>query len=278
MDAALSWDEERHARLLAGLREVGDFQLAHFGGLDPERVTEKGERDLVSWVDTESETRLARRLGDLLPDAGLLGEEQGERAGGAASGLTWIVDPLDGTTNYAYRHPFFGISVALVRGREPVLGVIHAPRLAETFHGWAGGGAWLDTPDGRREPLRVSPRVEPRHALLATGFADSRSVRADVNVRNLDRMLHATRGVRRAGAACLDLAFVAAGRLDGFWEMGLHPWDVAAGSFLVRAAGGRVTDLRGREDALSGRQILASNGRLHDWLLAGLELDPRFDG
>ncbi|MBN2170291.1 MAG: inositol monophosphatase [Candidatus Krumholzibacteriota bacterium] len=276
MEASLPWDEERHARLLAGLREVGDFQLAHFGGLDPERVAEKGERDLVSWVDTESEARLARLLDGLLPGAGFLGEEQGARTG-AAGGPTWIVDPLDGTTNYAYRHPFFAISVALVRDRAPVLGAIHAPRLAETFHGWAGGGAWLDTPDGRREPLRVSARGEPRHALLATGFADSRSVRAEVNLRNLDRMLHATRGVRRAGAACLDLAFVAAGRLDGFWEMGLNPWDVAAGSFLVRAAGGRVTDLRGHEDALSGRQILASNGRLHDWLLAGLELDPRFD-
>jgi len=264
------WNPELHDRLLAGVLELGRFQLEHFGSLDPEILDEKGTRDLVSWVDRESETRLGKLLSDLLPAAGLLGEE-GLRVRGKGD-LLWIIDPLDGTTNYAYGHPFFAISVALVEGRRPKLGLIHAPRLGETFHGYEGFGAYLGL-----EPLRVSQRDYPAMILLATGFADSRSTHASVNLRNLDRMLHGTMGVRRAGSAALDLAYTAAGRLDGFWEMGLNPWDVAAGVYLVEAAGGRVSDMAGRPDALAGVSIAASNGLIHDWLLDSLELDPRFD-
>jgi myo-inositol-1(or 4)-monophosphatase len=265
------WSEEQQLELLEGIRGVGSWQLEHYGSLDTERLDEKsGHSDLVTWVDEESESRLGELLMKLLPGAGLLGEE-GLREPGEGD-LLWVLDPLDGTTNYAHQHPFFCISVALVRGREPLLGVIHAPRLGETFHGW-GGAAHLDG-----EPLAVSVRRDPRHGLFATGFADRRRVSAGVNLGNFDRVLHASRGLRRAGSAALDLAFTAAGRLDGFWEMGLNPWDVAAGIYLVKAAGGRVSDFQGGLDALSGRQIVASNGRLHDWLLGELQLDPRFDG
>jgi myo-inositol-1(or 4)-monophosphatase len=111
---------------------------------------------------------------------------------------------------------------------------------------------------------------------MATGFADSRRTHAGVNLRNLDRMLHETRGVRRAGSAALDLAFTAAGRLDAFWEMGLKPWDVAAGIFLVKAAGGRISDMAGNPEATSGSSIVASNGPIHDWMLENLEMDPLF--
>ncbi|MEZ4395722.1 MAG: inositol monophosphatase family protein [Candidatus Krumholzibacteriia bacterium] len=266
------WNESLHRRLLDGVRAVGDYQLEHYGALAPASLrTKSGHSDLVTAVDTESESRLAALLHALLPEAAQLGEEGLRRPG--AGELTWIVDPLDGTTNYAHEHPFFCISVALVRGREPVLGVIHAPRLGETFHGW-GGRAWADD-----APLAVSARRSPETGLFATGFADRRqgNGRADVNLGNLERILHASRGVRRAGSAALDLAFTAAGRLDGFWEMGLNPWDVAAGIYLVRAAGGRVTDFRGAEDALAGDQIVASSGRVHDWMLGLLELAPAFD-
>lgn len=267
---AQPWTDALHARLLSGLRALGDFQLSHFGELDTETLDQKsGHSDLVTWVDRESEARLGALLAELLPSAGLLGEE-GLRVAGDGE-LLWVLDPLDGTTNYAYQLPFFCISVALVAGRRPLLGAIHAPRLGETWHGW-GGRAWLD-----ERPLAVSRRAEPRRCLFATGFADRRQVRADVNLGNLDRVLHATRGVRRAGSAALDLAFTAAGRVDGFWEMGLNPWDVAAGIYLVEAAGGRVSDFRGGADALSGHQLVASNGRVHDWLLEQLRLEPHFD-
>jgi len=265
------WNADLHRRLLDGVLELGRFQLGQFERLDPEVVEEKGPRDLVTWVDRESETRLAGLLAGLLPDAGMLGEEGLRRQG--SGDLLWVIDPLDGTTNFSYGHPFFAVSIALVRDRRPVLGLIHAPRLGETFHGWEGGGAWL----GKR-PLRVSRRARPSQLLLATGFADSRRTHAGVNLRNFDGMLHGSRGVRRAGSAALDLAFTATGRLDGFWEMGLHPWDVAAGIFLVEAAGGRVSDMSGEGDAISGRSIVASNGRVHDWMLERLELDPLFSG
>lgn len=267
---ALPWNDELHRRLLAGVEELGRFQLENFGSLDPEAMVEKGTRDLVSWVDRESEARLGELLSGLLPEAGLLGEEGLRKR--SANSLNWIIDPLDGTTNYAYGHPFFAISVALVEDRRPRLGVIHAPRLGETFHGYEGFGAFLDA-----NPLAVSRRSNPEKLLLATGFADSRTTHAAVNLRNLDRMLHGTRGVRRAGSAALDLAFTAAGRLDAFWEMGLNPWDVAAGIFLVEAAGGKISDMAGRADALAGCSIAASNGLVHEWLLEALELDPRFD-
>jgi len=266
------WNDALHARLLAGMRSVSDYQIQQYGRLAPASFRLKsGHSDLVTAVDTESETRLSALLSELLPRAAQLGEEGLRRDGEGGDALTWIVDPLDGTTNYAHEHPFFCIAVALVAGREPLLGVIHAPRLGETFHGW-GGRAWL----GER-PLTASTRGEATGALFATGFADRRQGRADVNLGNMSRVIHASRGVRRAGSAALDLAFTAAGRLDGFWEMGLNPWDVAAGIYLVRAAGGRVSDFRGGEDALAGDQIVASNGRVHDWLLGQLELAPAFD-
>jgi len=264
------WNADLHARLLAGLAAVGDFQLARQGSLDPRSLREKsGCSDLVSAVDTESEARLSDLLGALLPAAGQLGEEGLRRAG--AGELVWVVDPLDGTTNYAHEHPFFCISVALVAGREPLVAAIHAPQLRETFHGW-GGHAWLG-----QGLLCASERREPRQALFATGFADRREGSGGDNLGNLERVLRASRGLRRAGSAALDLAYTAAGRLDGFWEMGLNPWDVAAGIYLVRAAGGRVSDFRGGEDALSGDHLVASNGHLHEWLRGQLALAPIFD-
>ena len=264
------WNRELHARLLAGIEAVGAFQLEAFGAMDPESAEEKGgPGDLVTWVDRESEARLGSLLAELLPEAGQFGEEGLRREGDGD--LTWIVDPLDGTTNFTHGHPFFAISVALQRDGVPLLGAIHAPRLGETFHGYAGGGAWLGD-----APLAVSASAEPARALFATGFADRRKLRSAVNMRNYDRVCHASRGVRRAGAAALDMAFTAAGRLGGFWEMGLGPWDVAAGIFLVREAGGRVSDFEGAEAGCDGRHIVASNGLLHDWLLGQLELEPYF--
>jgi len=266
------WNPERHARLIAGIQALGEFQLEHFGHLDPESLEQKSSHsDLVSWVDRESEARLGKLLGELLPEAGILAEEGLERRG--EGDFRWVVDPLDGTTNYAHEHPFFCISIALMQGTEPVLGVLHAPRLGETWEAATGSGARLN---GRE--ISVSRRGDYRQALFATGFADRRRIRAEVNLGNLDRILHASRGVRRAGSAALDLAFVAAGRLDGFWEMGLNPWDVAAGICLIREAGGRVSDFHGGDGAVSGRHIAASNGLLHDWLLGQLELDPYFEG
>jgi myo-inositol-1(or 4)-monophosphatase len=228
----LPWSDEKQAALVKGIREVGSFQLENFGKLNPERLEVKSNvTDLVSWVDTESEARLSRLLTELLPSAGQMGEEGLCREGDGR--MVWIVDPLDGTLNYAYGFPFFCISVGLLLGDEPVVGVIHAPRLAETFHAWAGHGAFAG-----ESPISVSGRKDPLRCLHATGFADRRGGSPDVNLRNFSHILKESCGIRRAGSAALDLAYVAAGTLDGFWEMNLNPWDVTAGICLVREAGG----------------------------------------
>jgi myo-inositol-1(or 4)-monophosphatase len=178
---------------------------------------------------------------------------------------TWIVDPLDGTVNFAHGIPIFSVSVGLVVAGEPTVGVVIAPAIGETFEGERGGGARLNG-----EPIRVSGTADLADAILATGFAYDIENLADQNFDNLRSVATAARGVRRLGSAAIDLAWVAAGRFDGFWELHLSPWDVAGAVALIREAGGLVTDLTGGADWLFGRHLAASNGALHTRLLAKL--------
>ncbi|MBM3270311.1 MAG: inositol monophosphatase [Candidatus Sericytochromatia bacterium] len=229
-------------------------------------ISEKGVGDLVTEVDRRAEAAIIERLRALFPDHAILAEESGRHAAG--EDYIWYVDPLDGTTNYAHGFPAFCVSIALLhRGRVEVAAV-HAVALGELFTAARGEGAWRN---GR--PIRVSRVPDIARSLVATGF--SPSVREDGhNIAEFVAFLHRAQAVRRPGSAALDLAFVACGRLDGFWEYRLAPWDVAAGSLLVTEAGGVVTQIDGTAFDPAGRAILASNGLVHEEMRQVLATTP----
>jgi len=217
--------------------------------------------DWVTEADLASERAIKEYLADQTPEIAFLGEELGGRAGG----LRWVVDPLDGTTNFV--HGFFavGVSVALVADERPVAGAIAAPFLGDCWHAADGLGATWERPDGGWVPCVVSGRV-PEHAVVATGFPFRHKERLPRYLAAMERALAVFEDLRRPGAACLDLAWTACGVFDGFFELGLAPWDVAAGGLLVREAGGAVTDWDGTSGFLSG-DILAGSPGVHEALL-----------
>lgn len=245
---------------LAVAAEAAALVAARSGTHD---VREKSRADLVTDVDVASERLIAARIGERWPGDGLVGEETASAA--VSAGRRWIVDPIDGTTNFVHGHLFVAVSIALVDDQGPAVGVIHAPFLGEVYHASRGGGAFRDG-----APIRVTEVADFAAALLATGFP-FREGKGDLDQYMLlvADAVRSTQDVRRAGSAALDLAFTAAGRVEGFFEIGLSPWDVAAGILLVTEAGGRVTGWPGDADPplVTGR-ILASNGRLHDDLAA----------
>jgi myo-inositol-1(or 4)-monophosphatase len=249
---------------LAAAAAAAELIVARSGA---EEVREKGRADLVTAVDEAAERRIAAAIGARFPDDRVVGEELSSTR--VHAGRRWYVDPVDGTTNFVHGHPFVCTSIAFADDAGPAAAVVHAPLLREVFHAVRGGGAFLN---GRR--LTVTAEPDPARALLATGFPfkDGKGPLDDY-MRLVADAVRATRDVRRAGSAALDLAYVAAGRVDGFFEIGLAPWDVAAGILLVSEAGGRVTAWPGdtRPPLQSGR-VLATNGALHGWtegLLSG---------
>ena len=223
--------------------EAGRGLLERFGRLTSSEIERYGRRDVVTAADRESEALIQRQLRRRFPDHVILGEEEGRGKSArdiAAKGPVWIVDPLDGTVNFVQGIPMFCVSIGYVEDGEPVLGVVHAPALGQTFVGAPGSGCFEND---RRIAASVTPMLED--AIVATGFSYRRNELEDSNFENLQQIGMQSRGIRRMGSAALDLAYVASGRLDGFWELHLSPWDVAGGAALVRAAGGRVTDQRG---------------------------------
>ena len=240
----------------------GDQLQSHFGQL--ECIREKGRSgDLVTEADEAAEAAVLDLLRTESPEIGILAEESGRFQ--QSNDLEWCVDPLDGTTNYAHGFPFFGTSIGLTWRGIPLVGALAAPALDELYWAAPGLGSWCN---GRR--LAVSRCSELNQALLATGFAYDRHTRLDNNYAEFAWFTHRTRGVRRAGAAAVDLAYVACGKLDGFWERGLAPWDLAAGVVLVEQAGGRVSGYDGKPMALSTGKIVAAGPALHGQLLQGL--------
>jgi myo-inositol-1(or 4)-monophosphatase len=225
----------------------------------------KGAVNPVTETDTTAEALIIGRLREAFPEHRILGEEtHGEnwRAWDEPGPPMWLIDPLDGTVNFAHGFPYVGVSLALLAEGRPVVGVVYDPLRDETFAASAGSGTTRNS-----QPVHVSSVERLADGFLATGFPYNRRTAADNNTRRLDHFLRRCYGVRRAGAAVLDLSYVACGRLDGFWEIGLHPWDVAAASLIVQEAGGRVTDFDGGPNYLSGEFFLASNGLIHDEML-----------
>jgi myo-inositol-1(or 4)-monophosphatase len=240
-------------------REAGALLLQRVGL--PLEAREKGSRgDLVTASDRASEALIVTRLRAAFPDAAILGEEGGASPG--TSDERWIVDPLDGTTNYAHGYPLYCVSIAYEKAGEVTAAAIYAPHLDEMFAAGRGAGASLN---GRT--ISVSDAATLGEALVCTGF---RPADFDRNGRYFERLSHRAQGVRRDGSAALDLAFVGAGRFEAFWEFDLKPWDVAAGALIVREAGGTVTAIEGGEFSVAHGSTLASNGRVHAEMLAAL--------
>jgi myo-inositol-1(or 4)-monophosphatase len=249
-------------RAVAIAREAGALLLEGFRG-DPAVRTKRTRSDLVTEHDERCERLLRERLGAAFPWAAVVGEEQG---GDAAADRVWYVDPLDGTSNFAHGHPWFSVSLGLWRGPEPLVGVVHAPALGLTYAAARGHGT---TRNGA--PARVSAVDALEEALLATGFpADRASNPEGNNYREFVTLDATTHGVRRCASAALELAVVADGGYDGFWDRGLGPWDLAAGVLLVQESGGRVSDLAGGPPSLARGEVLASNGRVHGALADAL--------
>ncbi|MBK9715480.1 MAG: inositol monophosphatase [Kouleothrix sp.] len=246
LDFAIDTARRAGALLLEGLHNQRSVEL-------------KSAFNLVTDMDYASEALIIAAITAAFPDHAILAEESGARVG---TGPTWLIDPLDGTNNYAHGFPFFSVSLALWEGRAPVLGVVYDPLRDELFSAQAGGGTFYND-----RPSRVSTIAALSDALVSTGFPYSYASEPDNNQREFDRIQARCQGVRRSGSAALDLAYVAAGRLDAHWEIWLKPWDTGAGALLVREAGGRLSDWRGGDWSPWHHQLIASNGQIHDELI-----------
>jgi myo-inositol-1(or 4)-monophosphatase len=226
------------------------------------RIEYKGEIDLVTPVDRESERRIVEALQRRFPEHSILAEEETKLAG-ARPGYCWIIDPLDGTTNFAHSYPCVSISIALERDGEMVVGLVYDPLRRECFSAIRGQGATLNG-----NAIQVSAVDELDKALLATGFPYDRREQPDYYLAFFRAFMIRTQGIRRSGSAALDLCYLACGRLDGFWELKLRPWDTAAASLIVEEAGGKVSDFSGNRFSIWGDETLASNSAIHDEMIS----------
>ena len=239
--------------------EVGLILKQYWGKL--QHITEKSHPgDLVTEADKASEARILEILREKVPDHPILSEETGLHENRAQEYL-WTIDPIDGTTNYAHSLPFCCVSIALLLNGTPQVGVVYNPFMKELFHAVKGQGAFLND-----VPLSVSKNETLAKSLLATGFPYNRNTNLNNNFKEFVQLTNLTQGVRRIGAAALDLAYVAAGRLDGYWESGIKIWDIAAGALIVEEAGGRISDYNETPLDLGSGRVLASNGLIHSAL------------
>ncbi|HEY9114367.1 MAG TPA: inositol monophosphatase family protein [Bacteroidales bacterium] len=237
-------------------REVGEFIRIESKKFSSEDIIEKGVHNLVTYVDKESEKQIVKALKKILPEAGFIAEEN--QALERKKQYNWIIDPLDGTTNFVHGLPPFSVSIALADKDEIITGVIYEINLDECFYAWKDGPAFLNN-----KQIKVSKTKLLDNSLIATGFPYYDYSLMKPYLELLSDLMHTSRGVRRLGSAAVDLAYVACGRFDLFYEYSLNPWDVAAGIIIVQRAGGTVTDFRGGNDFLFGKQIIASNNLIH---------------
>jgi myo-inositol-1(or 4)-monophosphatase len=245
--------------------QAGCYIIESMSGL--RQVDYKGRANLVTSVDRGSEEIIVQAIRQRYPDHAVLAEETGANA--CRSDYRWIIDPIDGTTNFVHDYPFFCVSIAVQYRQETVVAVVYDPTRDELFSALKGHGAWLN-----EQPIHVSKTTDLSASLLATGFPYALEDRWHRSMDYFKLFYYRTHGVRRDGAAALDLCYVASGRFDGFWEYDLQPWDVAAGLLLVTEAGGRVTDFTGHAAAPEDRQLLASNGAIHAQMLDVLATLP----
>lgn len=242
------------------VKVAGTFILSQAGKVSRDQIETKDHNSLVSYVDKESERILVKGLSELLPGSTFLTEE--ETVEQREGPLRWIIDPLDGTTNFLHQLPCYNISVALQVEDQLSIGIVLDVQKGELFYAWSGGGAYLD---GR--PISVRKDIALSEAMVSTGFPYYDFGMTDHYLDTLRVLMQKTRGIRRVGAAAIDLAYVAAGRYDTFFEYSLQPYDVAAGIVLIHEAGGLVNDFQGNKDYLYGKQIVASSPAIHTEML-----------
>jgi len=238
-------------------KEVGSFIRKERQHFNVDKVEHKGFNDLVSYVDKEAEKKIVNALSKILPEAGFITEEGTNNT--KAERYNWVIDPLDGTTNFIHGVPFFAVSIALMEYGEVILGVVYEVNRHECFYAKKGGGAFCN--DTR---IKVSPAPDLSASLIATGFPYYNFELIDKYLAALKSLMQKTHGLRRFGSAATDLCYVAAGRIEGFFEYNLNSFDVAAGALIVQEAGGIVTDFSGGDNFVFGREIIASNGKIHD--------------
>ncbi|MGZ8471803.1 MAG: inositol monophosphatase family protein [Gemmatirosa sp.] len=243
------------------------FIAVHAAQLGSLTWEHKGPADFVSDVDRGAEEIVRDVLLGAFPDAAFLGEESYDPAQTLGDGLAFVVDPLDGTTNFLHGFPWYAVSIGAVRAGELVAGVVRNAATGETFFAQRGAGAWRRTADGADARIHVSATTEPARALIGTGFPFKHLAHLDAYQRQFAVVTAQTAGIRRAGAAALDLCDVACGRFEAFWEHTLAPWDIAGGLLLVREAGGIATDLAGAEARVGHTALLVGNPAMHAWLL-----------
>ena len=246
-------------------RRAGNLINRGARDLDLLTVTAKGPKDFVSEIDRAAEAAIVETLLDAYPDHAILAEEGTAKGANADAENLWIIDPLDGTTNFLHGFPQYCVSIALQHRGQITQGVIYDPVRNDLFTATRGRGAFVND---RR--MRVSKRHHLRDCLIGTGFPFRDGSYLDTYLRMMKTMIEQTAGLRRPGAAALDLAYVAAGYYDGFWEVGLNPWDVAAGSLLVQEAGGLIGDLSGEGDFLHGGQVIAANPKVFAQMVTAL--------
>ncbi len=238
-------------------KEVGNFIRNEAHGFNKHAVEIKSFNQLVSYVDKTAEEKLVAGLSDILPVAGFITEEQTIKT--EEKEWMWVIDPLDGTTNFVHQIPVYSISVGLLHHGKPVMGVVYEINRDELFYAWRGSKAYLNGHE-----IQVKSNTELSKSLLATGFPyyDYEMMQQYLNA--LQELLKGTQGMRRMGSAAVDLAYVACGRFDGFFEYGLSPWDVAGGSFIVQQAGGKISDFGGGDDYIFGKEIIASSAGIYE--------------
>lgn len=235
--------------------DAGAFLLQERSRFQRDAIEYKGLNNLVSYVDKETEKQLVEKLSKLLPEAGFITEEGTTGQEADQSALNWIIDPLDGTANFIHDLPVFSVSIGLAQGNTPIAGVIYDPNRNECFSAWQGGGAFCN-----EKPISVSPATQLRESLIATGFPYYTFDQMQPYLQILESLMQQTHGLRRMGSAAIDLAYVACGRFDAFYEYNLNSWDMAAGVLLVREAGGLVTDFDGGDAFLFRGDVVAGSG------------------
>ncbi|MBC8986762.1 inositol monophosphatase [Pedobacter sp. N36a] len=249
------------SKVVAIARLTGNFIRRESMNFDANAVEIKGLNDLVSYVDKNAEKQLVRNLVKLIPEAGFITEEETLNTTGAV--FNWIIDPLDGTTNFIHGLPTYAISIALYEDGQPVIGVVYEINRGEMFSTYKGGAAYLNNKE-----ISVSKRTSLSETLIGTGFPYYQFEKQEAYMQLLSEMMRSCHALRRIGSAATDLAYVACGRFDGFFEYNLNSWDVAAGAYLVQQAGGNILNFSGGTEFIQQREILATNGNIDGALLS----------